>query len=83
MGDESKYEFYVDPSSEASVFAVDKETKGVRPDGLVEGFAGTFDRPNSPVSWTTVDPSVLGEEISQEKAREVHPRLFERLDRDK
>lgn len=79
MGGSAQYEFYLDPESEESVFAVSKESKGKRADGLVEGFASTFDRPNSSVSWTAMDPSVFGQQLSEGEAREIHPRLFDRL----
>lgn len=81
MGDESSYEFYVDSGSEGNVLAISTETRRRRPDGLEEGFAATFDHLNSSVSWTKIDPSMLGDSIPEEKAREIHPRLFERLDR--
>lgn len=79
MSDKS-YEFYLDPTTEDCVIAVSKETEGKRSDGVVEGFAATFDRPNSSVSWTAIDPSMLGDPIPKEEAREVLSRLFQRLD---
>lgn len=48
-----------------------------------EGFAGVFDRPNSPVQWTTVGRDYLRERcknIGEKTAREIHPELFKRLD---
>lgn len=80
MGKEHRYDFYADPDTDQSVFAVSSEIE--RPDGVVEGFASTYDCPNSPVSWTTIHPSLLGNQLSEDEARERHPRLFERLDRD-
>lgn len=77
---EESYEFYRDPTTEGCVIAVSQEAEGRRSDGMVEGFAGTFDQPNSSVSWTAIDPAILGDPISEEKARDIHPRLFEHLD---
>lgn len=48
-----------------------------------EGFAGIFDKPNSPVQWTTVGRIYISERcknISEKTAREIHPELFKRLD---
>ena len=81
MGKEHTYDFYADPDTDQSVFAVSGEME--RPDGMVEGFAAVHDRPNSSVSWTTIHPSLLGDQLSEDKARERHPRLFERLDKER
>jgi hypothetical protein len=80
MSDE-KLKFYRNPDQEDSAFAVRPESRRRRSDGLVEGFASTFDRPNSPVDWVPIDPARLGEEIPEEEARKLHPRLFERLEK--
>lgn len=48
-----------------------------------EGFAGIFDKPNSPVQFTTIGKEYLRERcknISEKTAREIHPELFRRLD---
>lgn len=79
MSSKNDLQFYRNPEQEGSVFAIGKETKKKRGDGLVEGFASTFDRPNSPVDWVSIDPDRLGERIPEEEAREIHPRLFEHL----
>ena len=48
----------------------------------VEGFASMYDRPNSPVSWVDISPNRLGEKLTEAEARDIHPRLFERLERE-
>lgn len=48
-----------------------------------EAVAGLFDDPNSPVASTAVAVDVLREKckrVSEAKARQVHPNLFEYLD---
>jgi hypothetical protein len=59
MEDEADYEFYTDPDSEENVLGINTESEGKRPDRFVEGFAPTFDRPNSPASWTKIEPVML------------------------
>jgi len=82
MSSEPDLEFHRNPDQERSVFAIGTGTKESRSDGLVEGFASTFDRPNSPVDWISIDPEMLGERVTEEEAREIHPRLFEQIDED-
>lgn len=50
--------------------------------GMVEGLGAVYQRPNSPVAWTQAKRSILGPPISETKARELHPQLFERIARD-
>lgn len=76
-----------DPDIEAqNVVAVfcEGHTPIVNPvNGCYEGMAATFDRANSPVSGTAISPEVLRKRckrISEARAREIHPKLFERLD---
>lgn len=47
-----------------------------------EGLAGVFDYPNSPVATTGISQSFLDQckRIPERLAREIHPRLFKRLD---
>lgn len=48
-----------------------------------EAVAGLFDAPNSPVASTAVAIDLLREKckrVSETKARQVHPNLFEYLD---
>lgn len=47
---------------------------------MVEGFAGTFDQPNSSAGWMAIYLNILGDPIFEEKARDIHPRLFQHLD---
>lgn len=50
---------------------------------LYEALGATFAWPNSPVATTGVAASYLrtqAKRISEAKAREIHPALFERLD---
>jgi hypothetical protein len=75
------YAYYADGKASGCVIAIDPELK--RSDGLHEGYAGTFDRPNSPVSWGAVAPDVLGERLTRSEAKEIHPRLFERIEADR
>lgn len=80
MTTEQDLHFYRNPDQEGSVFAVDESSRDVRGDGLVEGYASTFERENSPVDWVPINPEFLGEEITEEEARDIHPKLFEKLD---
>lgn len=50
--------------------------------GFFTGYAATFFHANSGVSWGSVHSDNLGKRLSEEEAREIHPRLFERLERD-
>lgn len=48
-------------------------------------FAGIFDHPDSDVATSGVSPEYLRERcrrISEQEARRIHPRLFQRLDAD-
>ena len=78
---QGRYEYYRDTTTEGCVIAIDPDL--TRPDGLHEGYAGTFDHPNSGVSWNAVAPEVLGERLTTEEAKELHPRLFERMEADR
>ncbi len=46
----------------------------------LEGFGAVFSRGNSGVCWTGADPSCLGPRIPEAVARQIHPRLFERIE---
>lgn len=88
------YDFYSDHNAEGNVFAVIKPTienygsleianlAGRHP----EGFAALFYRPNSPVASTGFSLKYINEsaqnygQITEEEARSIHPKLFERLD---
>lgn len=51
-------------------------------DGTFEAVGAVFDRPNSPVASTSVHHSYLFKNcrrISEQKAREIHPALFDYL----
>jgi hypothetical protein len=75
----SQYLYFRDATTPGCVVAVDPTM--IRPDGLREGFAGTFPRSNSGVSWGALSDASLGEPLSEAQARAIHPRLFERIDR--
>lgn len=75
------YEYHVDAKADGCVIAIDPTLE--RSDGLHEGYAGTFDRTNSPVSWGAVAPEVLGKQLTRSEAKELHPRLFERIEADR
>jgi len=50
-----------------------------------EAIAGVFDNPNSPVGGTSVSLDWLRthcKRVSESRAREIHPALFERLDKE-
>ena len=50
-----------------------------------EAIAALFDQPNAPVAGTGVSLDYLRQtckRISEGEARKIHPKLFERLDRD-
>jgi len=48
-------------------------------DAPCEGLVATFFCDNSGVSWSGVNPDVLGPEIQRDLAEKIHPRLFERI----
>ena len=53
------------------------------PDGSMEAIGALFDRPDSPVASTAVSLEYLRTQckrVSEAKARQVHPAMFERLD---
>lgn len=53
--------------------------------GQCEGIGSVFADPNSPVAGTSASRGYLAREckrIPERIAREIHPRLFERLDND-
>ena len=48
-----------------------------------EAFVGVFDQPDSPVNFSAVSLDYLRtrcKRVSERQAREIHPRLFERLE---
>jgi hypothetical protein len=61
------------------------ERQGDRMQYMHEAVGGVFERPNSPVASTAVARSYLAENckrIPESEAREIHPALFEYLDRE-
>lgn len=76
--DDWEYEFYRDTISDhENVVAV----AYLNPfNGEYEGFTPTFYHDNSGVSWGGIPHQALGEKLTEKKAREIHPRLFERID---
>jgi hypothetical protein len=51
-------------------------------EGCQGAIVGVFDAPNSPVAYTSVGLDYLREtckRISEKKAREIHPALFDRI----
>lgn len=53
--------------------------------GEYEAVGAVFDRPNSPVASTSVHSNYLYKNckrVSEQRARQVHPRLFEYLDKN-
>lgn len=71
-------------SGNVAALATGKEFTYVRNGGIIqEGFTAVYFSPNSPVNWGGVSWDYLKEKckrISEVKAREIHPALFERLD---
>jgi hypothetical protein len=54
-------------------------------DGDYEGLASVTSAPDSDVNWGNINIDYLEgycKRISEEKAREIHPRLFARLDEE-
>lgn len=50
---------------------------------MSEGFGGIYGDSNPPVSWTSFNHDYINKKckrISEAKARQIHPALFERLD---
>jgi hypothetical protein len=74
----SRYLYFRDATADGCVIALDPTM--IRPDGMREGFAGTFDRPNSGVSWGALADASLGEPVTEAQARALHPALFARID---
>ena len=75
------YSFYRDATTEGCVIAVDLAASDFWSDyDGWEGLAATYDRPNSPVSSTRGHEDALGERLTVSDAREIHPRLFRRLE---
>jgi hypothetical protein len=72
----SELRFYEDIRTAGNVIAVGL----VRDDGRVEGYRATYDRENSPVSRGAISTDALGDRLTEEGAREKHPRLFEKID---
>lgn len=64
-----------------NVLAVIRENRC--PDGSMEAMAGLYDHANSPVVSSSVSSDYLYtrcKRVSEAKARQVHPAMFERLD---
>jgi hypothetical protein len=85
------YEEYHDSKkteSAGNVVAVETAYKrvanvGTHVETVYDAYAAVFARPNSPVATTGAAQSYLREcckQVSESRAREVHPRLFEFLD---
>lgn len=73
----------VGEKSMGNVIAIDTTTSLFDGRGVYQVFAAVFFEPNSPVCYTGVAPKYLTEHckrISEARAREIHPKLFERLD---
>jgi len=71
--------FYREPNG--NCIAIDTETPLLG--DVAWGAAGLYDRPNSPVASTGVSRAYLRDEckrISEKRARELHPKLFEYLE---
>lgn len=79
-----------DEKSDGNVFALFLDPDTNRPltywngkEYMYEGMGAVFFHSNSAVCITGASPEYLRENcrrISEEKAREIHPRLFQRLD---
>lgn len=71
-------------SGNCIALATDPEFTYVRNGGIMqEGLSAIFYTRNSPVNWGSVSWDYLRENckrISEAKAREIHPELFNRLD---
>jgi hypothetical protein len=72
---DSDLTFFEDRSTPGNVVAVGP----VRDDGRVEGYCSTYERENSPVSWNQIPSDALGDRLTESEAREMHPRLFEKI----
>ncbi|ABC43993.1 hypothetical protein [Salinibacter ruber] len=46
----------------------------------LEGFGAVFSRDNSGICWTGADLNCLGPRTPEAVARQIHPRLFERIE---
>jgi len=68
--------FYEDTRTPGNVIAV----APAEDDGRVEGYRATYERGDSPVSWGAVSTDALGDRLTEDEARNVHPRLFEKID---
>lgn len=68
-----------------NVIAVSTEREHRCPDGSMEAIGAVFYYANSPVATTAASNDYLRKQckrIPETKARTIHPRLFERLDRE-
>ena len=71
--------FYLEPVG-PNVYAAFHQN--VTPQGHIEGLGAVFEFANSPVASTSASRDFLKgcRRISEAKARQVHPALFQRLD---
>jgi hypothetical protein len=82
--EEIRYKGHKKEESRGTVAAVIYENVQVR-NGVVlyDAISGLYDEPNAPVCSSGVSMNYLQDEtkrVSEERAREIHPKLFERLD---
>lgn len=71
-------------SGNVCAISTDKNLISARGSELMfEGLVSVFDHPNSPVNWSGASWGYLRSKckrISEAKARQIHPVLFQRLD---
>ena len=82
--DDWEYEFYKDKDSEydnvLAVAYIDPTVLYTKRTGtFYEGLAPTFFHSNSGVHWGCFPEKSLGRQLTEKEAREIHPRLFERI----
>jgi hypothetical protein len=66
--------------SDAARVISDAARVNTAPGHIYEAMVPTFDHENSGVSMGAIHEEHLGEEITEEEAREIHPRMIERLE---
>lgn len=60
----------------------DPNAKHIRGGTELEGLGAVFYHDNSEVNWTGASREFLGPRIPESVARQLHPRLFERIDQN-
>jgi len=77
------YRFYDEGDGNIIAIYLPAVEESININDTLEGFGALFYNPNSPVAWTGISRDYLRENchrVSENRAREIHPELFKRLD---